>query len=87
MVSEISTLTTKGQVTIPKSIRNALGIEEKDQLLFVVEGDKIVLIPIRKQSLDQLFASLPTGREYPGQEKIRQAIRSELGSRIASGEE
>jgi AbrB family looped-hinge helix DNA binding protein len=33
MVYEISTVATKGQVTIPKSVRDALGIEEKDQLL------------------------------------------------------
>jgi antitoxin PrlF len=34
-------ITSKGQVTIPKEIRRALGIKEGDSLLFEVEGDEV----------------------------------------------
>jgi antitoxin PrlF len=87
MVNDISTVTTKGQVTIPKSVRDALGIEEKDQLLFVVEGERALLIPIHKQRLDELYASLPVTRKFPGYEEIRKTIRAKLGEQIARGEE
>lgn len=36
-------LTSKGQVTVPKVVRDALGLEEGDQVLFHVEGDRAVL--------------------------------------------
>lgn len=34
-------ITSKGQVTIPKAVREALGIKEGDSLLFEVEGDEV----------------------------------------------
>ena len=39
-----ATVTTKGQVTIPKSVRNLLHVEAGDQIDFVVtdEGDVLV---------------------------------------------
>jgi antitoxin PrlF len=36
-------LTSKGQVTIPKAVREALGLAEGDQLVFRVEGRRAVL--------------------------------------------
>jgi AbrB family looped-hinge helix DNA binding protein len=36
-------VTTKGQVTVPKVVRDALGIEEGDEVLFRVEGKRAVL--------------------------------------------
>jgi len=39
------TLTSKGQTTIPKDIRDALGLKAGDQLLFEVASGKIVVTP------------------------------------------
>lgn len=36
-------VTSKGQVTVPKAVRDALGIEEGDQVVFHVEGNRAVL--------------------------------------------
>lgn len=36
-------LTSKGQVTIPKSVRDALGLHEGDELLFRVERSRAVI--------------------------------------------
>jgi antitoxin PrlF len=36
-------LTSKGQVTIPKSVRDALELQEGDELLFRVERSRAVL--------------------------------------------
>jgi len=36
-------VTSKGQVTIPKAVRDALGIEEGDEVVFRVEGSRAVL--------------------------------------------
>lgn len=37
--ARLATITTKGQLTTPKAIREALGIEQKDKLLFLLGRD------------------------------------------------
>jgi antitoxin PrlF len=36
-------VTSKGQVTVPKAVRDALGIMQGDQVVFRVEGNRAVL--------------------------------------------
>ncbi|MCW2572428.1 MAG: transcriptional regulator, AbrB family [Frankiales bacterium] len=36
-------VTSKGQVTVPKAVRDALGIREGDELVFRVQGQRAVL--------------------------------------------
>jgi len=87
MDTEMATVTSKGQITIPKAIRQTLGIKEKDRLLLFVEDDRLVLIPLRHRPLGELFGALPATRPYPGDEAIREEIRTDLGERMHRGEE
>lgn len=36
-------VTSKGQVTVPKAVREALGIESGDEVVFRVEGNRAIL--------------------------------------------
>lgn len=36
-------VTSKGQVTVPKAVRDALGIKDGDEVVFRVEGSRAVL--------------------------------------------
>jgi antitoxin PrlF len=36
-------VSSKGQVTVPKTVRDALGIKEGDEVVFRVEGHRAVL--------------------------------------------
>ncbi|MDE1821444.1 MAG: AbrB/MazE/SpoVT family DNA-binding domain-containing protein [Euryarchaeota archaeon] len=36
----VGSLTSKGQITLPKEIREALHLQEGDKVVFEVEGDK-----------------------------------------------
>jgi len=40
----LSTVTTKGQVTIPLEVRKLLGIQPRDKVVFVVDGDQVRLL-------------------------------------------
>lgn len=37
-------VTSKGQVTVPKPVRDALGIKQGDEIVFWVEGNRAVLV-------------------------------------------
>lgn len=43
----LSTITTKGQVTIPKALRVQFAIGPRDKVDFIAEGDRIILRPVR----------------------------------------
>jgi antitoxin PrlF len=50
-------VTSKGQVTVPKAVREALGIAEGDHVVFRVEGTRAVLA--RTPDLLALAGSVP----------------------------
>jgi antitoxin PrlF len=41
---QTSTLTTKGQVTIPADVRKRLGLHPGDRVAFIVDGDEVRLV-------------------------------------------
>ena len=42
-----STISSKGQITVPLEIRNRLGLKEGDRVEFVVEDDRTTIRPAR----------------------------------------
>jgi len=49
-MNNCSTISSKGQVTVPQEIRKRLGLETGDRVEFVVEGDRTVIRPIRSEA-------------------------------------
>jgi antitoxin PrlF len=43
-----ATLTSKGQVTIPKAVREKLGLQTGDRIDFVDTGKGIILVPVTR---------------------------------------
>ena len=41
---ELAKITSKGQITIPIAIRRQLGVKEGDKVMFVQEGNRIVMM-------------------------------------------
>jgi AbrB family looped-hinge helix DNA binding protein len=54
----ITTLTQRGQITLPAEIRRILGVSAKDQIAFAVEGADIRLVPL-SFTLESAFGSVP----------------------------
>ena len=50
-----ATLTSKGQITIPVSVRNRLDLRPGDQVDFWEDGGSTLRITPRKRSIDDLF--------------------------------
>ncbi|MGO8917710.1 MAG: AbrB/MazE/SpoVT family DNA-binding domain-containing protein [Stellaceae bacterium] len=45
-------LGVKGQVVVPKPVRDALGLKPGDELAFVIHGREVRIIPARAQGDD-----------------------------------
>ena len=84
---ELATITSKGQITIPKEVREQLDLRPQDQLLITVHAGRIVMIPIRRRPLTELFGYFQVDRPFPGMKALREQMGYELGRRIAEGEE
>ena len=48
----ISTLTTKGQTTVPKEVRDALALEAGDKLSWEIRGGRVTITTERPSLLD-----------------------------------
>jgi len=53
-----STLTSKGQTTIPKDIRDSLGLKSGDRITFTVMPDGTVQMRVKNKSAMALAGSL-----------------------------
>jgi antitoxin PrlF len=48
-MSNSSTISSKGQVTVPQEIRKRLGLQTGDRVEFVVEEGRTVIRPVRSE--------------------------------------
>ena len=76
-----STITRKGQVTIPKAIRDRLGVKEGEKVLFVMRGKEVVLKVVRGTILD-LRGSVKPSAHPEDFEKIRQSVRQAIAKKV-----
>jgi len=51
---EEAKLTSKGQITIPKNIRTALGLKAGGRIVFIPEGREVIMLPKVKEPLKEL---------------------------------
>lgn len=78
-----SKITLKGQVTIPKEVRDTLGLSVGDQVLFVAEGDRALMVPIRTRSLEQLRGVARRRVPFSSREAEREAARQKATQHIS----
>ena len=71
-----TTLTTKGQVTIPKAVRDELGLREGDRVAFRVLDDGTVIIEPENIDLLDLSCVLKPRRKGVTVEDMDRAIRA-----------
>jgi AbrB family looped-hinge helix DNA binding protein len=72
-------LSKKGQVTIPKAIREKLKIDSEGGVLFLVEDDEVKLKGIPGGEIDKLAGSLKKyAKTYVPLEKVRTRIKGKI---------
>jgi AbrB family looped-hinge helix DNA binding protein len=75
----LATITTKGQVTIPKSVRDSLMLSTGDKIEFVVTNKREALIRPVSKKVDDVFGILhKPGRKTVSVEEIDEKIRQRM---------
>jgi AbrB family looped-hinge helix DNA binding protein len=74
----------RGQIVLPKEVRQKIGVKEGDQIAFIIDGDQVVIKPITKSLLD-IRGSVKVNGEQ-NFEKIRRDVLTKRAEK-ASGNE
>ena len=78
-MKESTTMPSKGQVTIPKEIRKALGLKPGDRVIFEKEDNRVVIKPARTL-LD--FRGFVKAEKYIPIEEVRGIAKRKRGEKI-----
>ena len=78
----LATVTDKGQVTVPKEIRDQTGIAPGSRLDFEVQGDGTLLVRVLTRGADNLFGLVYRAGIKPRSiEEMDQGIATAVGER------
>lgn len=76
-------ITSKGQITIPKEVRERLGVEPGDRLEFRFRDEQLEVVPVRRRRLAEFRGLFPITEALDfGEERARaREARSAVVSR------
>ncbi|MEN1944755.1 AbrB/MazE/SpoVT family DNA-binding domain-containing protein [Luteimonas sp. MJ293] len=95
-IHEVATLTSKGQVTLPKSIRQALGVEAGSKLAFDLRGGEVVVTRTDAEHQDPAIAAflallagdIAAGRNVRGlPEDLARTMLEHAGHKVDLGDD
>ncbi len=75
----------KGQVTIPKDLREKFGLKEGERVVFEVRGDEIVIKPekVGKDYVEELISVVKKKLEAPEPADLKRLYYGQVEERIS----
>ena len=95
-INEIATLTSKGQITLPKPIRQALGVDVGGKLAFDLRGSEVVVTRVDAEHEDPaigaflslLARDIEAGRNVRGlPEDLARTMLEHAGHKVDLGDD
>jgi AbrB family looped-hinge helix DNA binding protein len=77
-----SSVSPKGQITLPLELRKKLGVQPKDKVTLRLEDDQIKVVPARSK-VDALYGSVPALATPKTLEEMRKIYQEEMAERFA----
>jgi len=74
-----ATLTSKGQITVPREVRRVLGVRSGDKLLFESDGKGIRVRPVRRKSSFSTYRGIGNPEIPSGRKSIARWLRGMRG--------
>ena len=79
-MQNVSKITVKGQVTIPKRVRDDLGVRAGDVIVFAKKGDDIVIKPAN--TLLDLKGVIVTSKKIRNWASVRKSTKRSVAKRV-----
>jgi len=70
-------LTKKSQITLPKQVREFLGVKPGEQITFVIENNTVKIIPV-KSKLEENFGKVKPIQKPEDFKQIREFVEKEI---------
>ena len=74
-----ATITSKGQITVPREVRRALGVRTGDKLLFESDGKGVRVRPVRSKSAFSKYRGIGNPGIATGRKNIDKWLRGMRG--------
>jgi antitoxin PrlF len=74
-----ATITSKGQITVPREVRRVLGVRSGDKLLFESDGKGVRIRPVRTRSAFSKYRGIGNPGIPTGRKNIRKWLRGMRG--------
>ena len=78
----VTTMTQRGQVTVPAEVRRLLGIKPRDKVAFSIEDGSVRLLP-PAFTLESAFASVQPKTQTADLPAISRKARAEKANKVA----
>jgi AbrB family looped-hinge helix DNA binding protein len=76
-----SVLTKKFQTTLPKKIRQILGVKSGERIGFIVEGNEVKIVPL-KLKLEENFGKVKAVSKPENFKEIRNFVEEEIAKNV-----
>ena len=81
MITEITVMSSRGQVVLPKNIREKLGLYSGSKLMVFSDGDNILLKPIKQPDMSEFTNLMDQAEQWAGdvgmtEDDITEVIKS-----------
>jgi AbrB family looped-hinge helix DNA binding protein len=75
-------MTSKGQITLPKEIRQKLGLKQGDRVRFIVEDDGRVRLLPAKRDVSELMGILPRPNRRLSVEEMDDIVQTAVARHV-----
>ena len=77
----VTTMTQRGQVTVPAEVRRMLGLHPRDKVAFAIEEGEVKLLPA-KFTLQSAYRSVPPLARPVSDKKMARIAKEERAARV-----
>jgi AbrB family looped-hinge helix DNA binding protein len=78
----LSSVSPKGQITLPAEVRKLLGVKPKDKVAIRLDGEAVTITPARSR-LDAIYQSVPALNPPRTQEELEEIVADEIAQEAA----